>query len=91
MVGVINMEYVWEFLNEGFIGWSWRLIRLQLVGGGQGVGLGGGGRKGREESLLLDSGHSVGLFKGPRMKAGREAKQNRGGARETKMGTCSWS
>ena len=55
------------------------------------MGLGGGGRKGREESLLLDSGHSVGLFKGPRMKAVREDKQNRGGARETKMGTCSWS
>lgn len=51
----------------------------------------GVGRKGREESLLLDSGHSVGLFKGPRMKADGEAKQNRRGARETKMGTCSWS
>ena len=51
----------------------------------------GVGRKGREESLLLDSGHSVGLFKGPRMKADGEDKQNRKGARETKMGTCSWS
>ena len=51
----------------------------------------GVGRTGREESLLLDSGHSVGLFKGPRMKAGGEAKQNRRGARETKMGTCSLS
>lgn len=45
----------------------------------------GVGRKGREESLLLDSGDSVGLLKGPRMKAGRETEQSRGGARETKM------
>lgn len=36
------------------------------------------GRKGSEESFLLESGDSVGLFKG-------ETEQHRGGARETTM------
>lgn len=45
----------------------------------------GWGRKGREESLLLVSGDSVGLFKGPRIKAGGETEQNGGNARETKL------
>ena len=43
---LLTWKYVREFLNEGFIGWNWNLIRLWLVGGGQGVGPGGSGEKG---------------------------------------------
>lgn len=43
---LLTWKYVWEFLNESFIGWRWRLIGPWLVEGRQGVGLGGVGEKG---------------------------------------------